>query len=355
MALEPQCEAVVSNAGPPSPSAILHITAGEGAPTHPTVQKLTDDGTPMETCGDVYRGLARLGRTPDRWVAVLLCVDGLTFAEWEFFHLAQRLAARIPIFAYGRDRFHWKLDRARQAGAQAMPASAADLIELVEQASQAEPAEQDDLPAADAGPQGGTAGSGEEPQETDPDPTEPALESLRGTEARWWAPQVPESPADESPAEAEVEDAPRIVPESLEEEDDEEEEFDPRIVPGSRSPGQPMRASAEQLGQESDDITNPVRVPWQTYADRPSRTPPHAARRHTGAGGEASGRTAAAARGTSTTSSESPAESTEVPNSTPPASRSVSHDPSPLLSNDELRALLSDDDIASIAPPDLEE
>jgi len=83
----------------------------------------------VETIGDVYRALARIGRDHDRAVrAVVVCTDELTPAELEFFELLRRLRRDVALGVYGTGRS--RLDRCVALGAQEVHSDAA-LRELI--------------------------------------------------------------------------------------------------------------------------------------------------------------------------------------------------------------------------------
>jgi hypothetical protein len=78
----------------------------------------------VETFGDVYRALARVGRDDEHAVhAVLVCVDELTPAELEFFELLHRHRRDVAQGVYGSGRR--RLDRYVAVGAREIESEAA--------------------------------------------------------------------------------------------------------------------------------------------------------------------------------------------------------------------------------------
>ncbi len=72
----------------------------------------------VEACGDVYRGLARLGRgAPGEFRAVFVSMYCVGELEMEFFTIASRVAPAVPVFVYGDDRSRRRLARAIERGA----------------------------------------------------------------------------------------------------------------------------------------------------------------------------------------------------------------------------------------------
>jgi hypothetical protein len=197
----------------------------------------------LEACGDVYRGLARILRPPSNPPrAVIVCLDGLTTPEFEFFSIVARRRKEVSVYVYGSGRAEARIAKAIELGAKG-PATADLLAELT------------------GGPPAAAMG------------------------------QVPPPPCEESDA-------------------------TPRPPASPPTPPEPIRADEE-------DPRKPARVPWLRYGDRPARVAPNARQ-------------------------PSPKPS---PSLDRPSPRSVSFEP--LLTEEELRALMSDD-IAAIAPDESE-
>jgi hypothetical protein len=187
----------------------------------------------------VYRGLARILRPPSNPPrAVIVCLDGLTTPEFEFFSIVARRRKEVSVYVYGSGRAEARIAKAIELGAKG-PATADLLAELT------------------GGPPAAAIGQ---------------------------APPPPCAEGDETP----------------------------RPPASPPTPTEPIRADEE-------DPRKPARVPWLRYGDRPARVAPNA---------------------------RPPAPSLDRP-----APRSVSFEP--LLTEEELRALMSDD-IAAIAPDEPE-
>ncbi len=108
----------MSEANTPQQRAVLHICMESAPVVDPVAKRLTSDLCPVEHCGDVYAGLARLGRrdraTP---AAVVVCVDGLGRSEMEFFRLVATMRARVSVYVYGSPRYAANVDDALSCGA----------------------------------------------------------------------------------------------------------------------------------------------------------------------------------------------------------------------------------------------
>ncbi len=78
-------------------------------------------GVSVDRQADVYRGLAHLAGVADgsssSLAGVVVCVDGLGFAGYEFFGLARGLVGQVPVVAYSRSGSRRRLRDARLAGA----------------------------------------------------------------------------------------------------------------------------------------------------------------------------------------------------------------------------------------------
>jgi hypothetical protein len=80
--------------------------------------RLASASLQVSTCGDVYRGLSRLCLSgPDDLRAVIVCVDGLVAADFEFFAIASRMYRGVPVYVYGRQRATSQIARAIELGA----------------------------------------------------------------------------------------------------------------------------------------------------------------------------------------------------------------------------------------------
>ena len=101
---------------------VLHIASdcASGGAVDSVAALAGADDFCVETCGDVYRGLARLLRTSaDQFLAVIVCLDDLGAAEFEFFAVVSRMRSTIPVYVYGRDGSQNRIERAVRLGASA--------------------------------------------------------------------------------------------------------------------------------------------------------------------------------------------------------------------------------------------
>lgn len=72
----------------------------------------------VEWCGDVYRGLALLLRlSSDPPQAVIVCLDGLGAAEFEFFSIVSKLRRDLKVYVYAAARSESRIARAVKLGA----------------------------------------------------------------------------------------------------------------------------------------------------------------------------------------------------------------------------------------------
>lgn len=77
-------------------------------------------GLPLETlwCGEVYRGLALLLRpSSDPPQTVIVCLDGLGAAEFEFFSIVSRLRRDLKVYVYAAAHSQSRIARAVELGA----------------------------------------------------------------------------------------------------------------------------------------------------------------------------------------------------------------------------------------------
>lgn len=166
---------------------VLHVCPAlhepdEADPSTPSVaQRLAAASIEAETCGDVYRALARLCSTkPLSIQAVIVCVDDLGAPELSFFSLVRQVCRGISVYVYGHERAEPRIARAIQSGAtgrvseevltsisqrcrKATPWSAETKADVNERKPEAT------APVADAAPQSGALG--EPPAMLDEEPT----------------------------------------------------------------------------------------------------------------------------------------------------------------------------------------
>ena len=84
----------------------------------------------MQCCGDVYRGLAGLLRpSSDPPQAVIVCLDGLGAAEFEFFSIVSKLRRDLRVYVYAAARSLSRIAKAVELGATG-PVTREVLVEL---------------------------------------------------------------------------------------------------------------------------------------------------------------------------------------------------------------------------------
>lgn len=238
----------------------------------------------IDTAADVYCGMALLGgKAAARPKAVIVNLDGLGPAEYEFFSIAARRFPEVRIYVYGSIRTASEVERAIQGGATG---------ELTDEvlAALTDPAQDQDEQFV---------------QDHQDHPQEITKSEMSSPEANYPQPQI-------VPPETES-----TVPDTHETALDEANDID--------TMRQPLMPQPEI---EVDEDTETARVPWKTYDDDPKRTAPSSRRPPDFDGDD---------------------EDLAEPPVTPPSKPLPDH--TPLLTEEELQALLGDD-IAAIAPDD---
>ena len=258
---------------------VFHVTGRTTDSGRETQRKLQATGAQVESCEDVYRGLARIMRSlAARPAAVVVCVDGIGSAELDFFRLISRFDSSLPVYVYGGSRSESRAVRAIEFGATGRLTDT--ILESFEPA-----------PTSPLLPDSGRVPSDTSRAREDAEPTESAEEVERVCDDPKGEPAV--------------------------------EEIRPVPLP----PEQAATPVSPVDGDQSDDRdvpSAPVRVPWLRYDDHPVRRPPS----------------------TREAKSRAPASDAEDR----PSADGDSYEP--LLTHAELEALIGDDDIASITPPD---
>ena len=297
--------------------------------THPIDDLLESSSLRTVVCPDVYRGLARLLKPelqiPD---VVFIRMDELGRPELEFFSIVSRLRPSVPVYVYGHsearnaEAIHHgasgpaEEETIRKLEAAAVPADVAGKPPEPRPAGTV-PGERpglrvsvsDDARVAPVKPITAVRPKTEQPATVQPTTGQPTPEELRSEQ-----PAMP--PAEAEPAAAEppgFEQTP-TDPGPLRSSDRDE------TPPAVASPLSPDERAAEG----SEDA---ARVPWLRYEGRPTRTAPQ--RRPP--------------TSEQTKQSDRPSSGTDSP-----TGRTGS--PEPLLTEEELRALMGGDDIASIGP-----
>lgn len=235
---------------------IIHVIApGQddrpGDMESPVSAKLATAGLDVRDIGDVYRALARIGNAgPNLPLAVVVCADGLTRAEIEFFSIVARVHRGLAVYVYGQSSARERIASAIDMGATGELTD--DVIRTLADATSSPPSTvEDDVPSASASPQ----------------------------------PEVSEG----------------VAPESL--------------VDQTVEPTNSMQPTADVRELPSDS----ARFPWRCYEDVPKRKPP--------------------SRG-------APPSSAEGEDDSPDPAIPI-HEP--LLTDEELRALIGDDPAAALS------
>jgi len=255
---------------------VFNVT-GRSAESGGEIQrKLQATGVQVESCEDVYCGLARIMRSlAARPAAVVVGVDGIGSGELDFFRLISRFDSSLPVYVYGGSRSESRATRAIEFGATGR------LTDMI-------------------------------------------LESFKPAPMSPLFPDPGHVPSDTSCAREEAEpaaQAERVCDDPKDEPAVEEMRPVPLPPEQAATPGSPVD------GDQSDDRdlpSAPVRVPWLRYDDHPVRRPP------------------------STREAQSRAPASDAEDR--PSADGDSYEP--LLTHAELEALIGDDDIASITPPD---
>jgi hypothetical protein len=80
-------------------------------------EALREAGCEVIACPDVYRALARMGGGRGELAAVVVCLDLMDAAQFEFFQLAGRHHRRLPVHVYAQAHAQPKIDLAVRLGA----------------------------------------------------------------------------------------------------------------------------------------------------------------------------------------------------------------------------------------------
>ena|GEM_PF-6308127 len=96
---------------------VLCVGDAEAPDQHPWPERLAQAGLRAERVSDVYLALARFRRGRVDPIAVIVCVDFLGPAEFEFFGLVARYHRQTAVYACGCAEAADKLEAALQAGA----------------------------------------------------------------------------------------------------------------------------------------------------------------------------------------------------------------------------------------------
>lgn len=99
---------------------VLHIRSApvKGSPAERMEARLEAGLSTVAVCGDVYHGLARLVRRRGEWSPVVfVCVDDISPAEMEFFRITARSLPATDVYVYGAERSSKRVAGAIERGA----------------------------------------------------------------------------------------------------------------------------------------------------------------------------------------------------------------------------------------------
>ena len=202
---------------------VLHVRPPSLAGSTEIADAIAEAGCRAVPCPDVYRAMARLGAARNnRFCAVVVCVDLMESAEFEFFQLAAKHYRDTPVYVVGSGYAQPRIESALRLGAR-QAVEAAELAEVLKPAAAPEPFPQA-APEPDETEEARTAqpepppvvvtdDDGESTQKEKPAEPEPKSRKKRGRTARVpWLPQddLPQRvpPKRDEPAEGRPESAP---------------------------------------------------------------------------------------------------------------------------------------------------
>ncbi len=97
---------------------LLHIYSHPNPEAERIESALTEMGIDLVRAEDCFAGMAQLVRGgPDAFEALLVCLNGLTREDEEFFQIASRRYRQSPIYLYGTESSALTVEQAVQAGA----------------------------------------------------------------------------------------------------------------------------------------------------------------------------------------------------------------------------------------------
>jgi hypothetical protein len=305
---------------------VIHITAAQDHSAASVLRDLTAAGLHIESYGDVYRALAALARSRPK--AVVVCMDDVGRRELDFFPLAARLHPSAPIYVYGGSRSKTRVSRAIELGATGtldarsiqsitvtgVTPGGRTAVKPVQQRPQAMSPRAEQIDEPDRADESTITAPQNEWQDTD--------EDFGGESPRVFL------PAEGAPT--------KVSPDVVAYRQGSENEREPAEMPErpvedamTQRPSPPPASKEDRVVEEEED-TQPdqsVRVPWLRYDDQiVRRRPPD--------------------------SNRPPAKRGRGKAAPSPETSKRKHVGEPLLSREELEALMGDDDVASIAPPD---
>ena len=190
------------------PRRVLHVRPPSSAGSAEIAGAIAEADCQAVPCPDVYRAMARLcSARNNRFCAVVVCVDRMESAEFEFFQLAATHYRDTPVYVFGSGQAQPKIESALRLGARQVldaadlanvlkPAPAPEPFPQVEpepdqaeetRAAQPEPDQAEETRAAQPEPPpvvGGTGENGKSTQEEGPTELEPKGRKKRDRTAR---------------------------------------------------------------------------------------------------------------------------------------------------------------------------
>jgi hypothetical protein len=226
--------------------------------------RLSDAGLKVRDVGDVYRALARLGRAQEAPpVAVVVCMDDLAASEIEFFSLVRRIHRGLAVYVYATDGARERAARAIALGAtgELTDEAFAALGEWEPTAYTAPPTN----PPPDA-PSSGVPRRIDRPDdnalhETRIDP--PESDASRAVRR-----DMPDDDGDSDPWIEPIDDDDDEIAPPRTDRSGGDETREPSVEP------QPVRPSAASDEDGESALPAAARFPWRRYEDGPRRTPP---------------------------------------------------------------------------------
>jgi len=201
----------------------------------------------VDHCSDVYRGLARLGQSGSKiYDIAIICVDGLSTMELEFFSIVARRYPHISVYVYCRLPSRVRLDRAIELGAAGL--ASAELIRSLVATQSTTPPDPKNIQTETLQSQQQLV-AGETPHEPIDEPAEKTTS----------APEITRDEIADDNAESRHIATPNIEVVDNDEFEVEDDDYD---------------LEEETDGENHDEPAGPARVPWMRYQNTPTRQAP---------------------------------------------------------------------------------
>ena len=184
---------------------VLHVCPLSLAGSTEIADAIAEAGCQAVPCPDVYRAMARLGAARNnRFCAVVVCVDRMESAEFEFFQLAAKHCRDTPVYVVGSGHTQPKIESALRLGAR-QAVDADGLAEVLKPAAIPEPLPQvapepdqaEETRVAQPEPPPVVVGMGDDGESTQKD--KPAEPEPKGRKKRDRTARVPWLPHDDLP------------------------------------------------------------------------------------------------------------------------------------------------------------